>query len=153
MCPLEMSIVWSYKDKIEIYHFYNHRICKNTREMSIQELNSFYFCQKKIHGIQLPNFESISQSKRRLVYDVKTKNFNSNIIYKIYSDISCHTLRSIINDLFKYFKRYSDVHIYFKGGNFEKKYFEEYVNKQNIIDLGNFNIEIEIENISTDFFL
>ena len=125
---------------LDLYSFYNHRICKEFNSIDIKFKKTFKYCQANIHGIQTPNYESLKQVDRRLVYDKiinQVDGLNKQISH---NDLSCYKLRKILEQLFIHeFK--GVVNIYYKGGNFEREYFKQFIdNNVNIVDLGKFDI-------------
>ena len=136
-----MAILHIGENNNSLYTFYNHRICKKLKSISPKYLKAFEFCQNNIRGIQSPNFESEKQMQRRLIYDKVKKETNELNNHTAYNDLSCYKIRKIIQALFNNeFKLV--VNIFFKGGDFEREYFRDFVygGIVNIIDLGNFNI-------------
>ena len=135
-----MAVLHTQGDIIKLYSFYNHRICKKLNRIDMKYQKSFYYCQANIHGIQSPNYESIKQKDRRLVHDKLIKEIEPLNKQIIYNDLSCYKLRKIMSGLFmNEFK--GVINIYFKGGNFEREYFRNFVDTSvNIIDLGKFDI-------------
>ena len=123
-----------------LYSFYNHRICKRYNEIEEKYQASFRYCQRNIHGKQIPNYESNYQVSRRKVYDKKIKDTPQLDSHTEYGDLSCYKLRRILEGLFETdFKKVTKI--YFKGGNFEQEFFRSFINNDvNIIDLGNFDV-------------
>ena len=141
-CILEMAIllVEGNSTRKNLYTFYNHRICKKLNRLDIKYLKSFKFCQSNIHGIQDPNYESCAQLNRRRVYDKIIKSTPELESHIVSNDLSCFKIRKILWELFDTdFKNV--VNIYFKGGDFEKGFFRDFVySNVNIVDLGVFDI-------------
>ena len=143
---MELGILHVSGDKIELYTFYNHRICKKINRIDIKYKKSFEYCQANIHGIQTPNYESVKQVDRRRIHDKIIKQIPPLDKQVIYNDLSCYKLRKILQELFM--SEFKNV-VNFKGGNFETEYLRNFVySNVNIVDLGNFDIKKYIDIVS-----
>ena len=104
-------------------------------------------CQKNIHGITMPKYYP---NKFNFGYNVYVRHNVKNInTYYKYTKLSCDVLVEVIQELFKNVFKNVDT-IYYKGGEFEKKYFKQFTSDiVKIVDIGIFDIEKYISKLGT----
>ena len=148
-CILELSILHVSSSERVIYTFYNHRICCKYSRLHPKYKKAFEFCQRNIHGLQRPNYETLKQVTRRGTYTKMKDILDCGITQYRYNDLSCFKVKEIITSLFaKTFKNVGKL--CYKGGIFELRYFGDMCRIAGIdmLDLGRFDIATYIDHVS-----
>ena len=130
-----------------MYSFYIESTCIPYEKLTTKQKNAFKYCQKNKHGITMPKYYPNKFNFRYNVY-VRHNVNNINTYYR-YTKLSCDALLEVIQELFKNVFKNVDT-IYYKGGEFEKKYFKQFTSDiVKIVDIGIFDIEKYISKLGT----